>query len=154
MTPDQRLAEIRRRVRKFRAMTIDDKMATPGFAYGCMADEAFLLEQLDLAQRQAAHTPATLPIVILPPPLGPGPAPIPQPPITPPNAGSFEVGWNAAVAQCESAVQTAISAGIHAKLDLYDIRHRAVASVRAVRRATPALPEAPAFQQPDPWDGR
>lgn len=138
MTPLEiaRLRDIRARVRRFRAMTIDQKMAEPGFAFGCMADEAFLVALYDACLRERAHlagTPAApLPVV------GATTTPATAMNVVP-GPDSFDAGWNAALGAAATHVQAALVAAVREALNPYQTRARAAEAIAALEHKPPTL---------------
>lgn len=130
------MAEIRARVRRFRAMTIDQKMQTPGFAYGCMADEAFLVSEIDDALRRLAHaggglTPATA--------MNTVPLPLVD--------DRFDAGWNAALAAATTQAESALVQAMRDNANPYDTRQRTADALAALRHGVVA-PRPPAEPPP------
>jgi hypothetical protein len=138
MTPLEiaRLRDIRARVRRFRAMTIDQKMAEPGFAFGCIADAAFLVGLYDACLRERAHlagTPA-------------GPLPVVGASTTPatamsavPGPDSFDAGWNAALGAAAVHVQTVLVAAVRDGANPYQTRARVAEAIGALEHKPPTL---------------
>lgn len=154
MTPLEiaRLRDIRARVRRFRAMTMDQKMAEPGFAFGCLADAAFLVGLYDACLRERAHlagTPA-------------GPLPVVGGTATPatamsavPGPDAFDAGWNAALAAAATHVQGALVAAVRDGINPYQTRAKVAEAIAALEHQTPTIgPVAPAplpAREPPPF---
>lgn len=152
---EQRLADIRRRVRRWHGMNMDEVMAQPGFAYGCIADIALLLGQLDLAHRRMAHpnsTPAPLPALPAVNPLEPRGTPATavqaiRPALSDPDA------WNAALVACRHRVDEVFAAVIRERKHIHDARHLAGAAITGLQRAPPpsSAPVVPPPAEPPPF---
>ncbi len=137
MTTDQREAEIRRRVGRFHALTIDDKMAVPGFAFGCMSDEAFLVAVINDLRRQLSHAPTAVDM----------PAASPATPATTMEAVAWDA--DAALAAAAARVDAALMQAVRDHADPYATRIRVAIAINALRRgARQQLPPLPPDEPP------
>lgn len=150
MNRHQRMIQIRRRIARFRAGTHSEHMEDPGYAYACLADQAFLLDELVEVCRRLDHY-ARGPTAEFPPEHKAGEttvvtqlSPVVQ------RGSDVDTGWNACVVEAEKRVGAAISRAIASGLAPIETRTQAMIAVRMMARSPdpPALiapPELPPF---------
>jgi hypothetical protein len=137
---DQREAEIRRRVTRWRSMPIGERMLVSGADYAARSTEDFLVGTLDDIRRQLAHTPAAA-VRAMPAELTPTTAMHALPAFDARCEAARAAALNAAAAQ----VDAALAAGVRAGDSPYALRQRAADAIEALRRAgaAPRQPTAP-----------
>lgn len=144
MNRHQRLVQIRRRIARFRAGTDAAKMEDPGYAYACLADQAFLLDELAEVWRRLDHYARGSTAEFAPEHKAGETTVVTQIAPTVHRGSDIDIGWNACVVEAEKRVGAACGRAIANGMPPIEMRMQAMIAVRLMVRS----PDPPVIAKP------